>query len=74
MSGNGTDLGHIVAMLGTVIETQHQMQLDARATQAELRELRSEYHSSVLGHGVLISDLEDRVRRIEEHLQLPPAA
>lgn len=34
----------------------------------------AEYHASVLGHGVLISELEERVRRIEEHLQLPPAA
>jgi outer membrane protein TolC len=27
-----------------------------------------EYHSAVLGHGVLISELEARVRRIEQYL------
>jgi hypothetical protein len=30
-----------------------------------------EYHSAVLGHGVLVSELEARVRRIEQHLSLP---
>jgi hypothetical protein len=28
----------------------------------------------VLGHGILITQLEERVRRIEQHLNLPPAA
>ena len=31
----------------------------------------TQYHSSVIGHGILISDPEDRVRRIENHLNLP---
>lgn len=39
-----------------------------------LRTTLTEYHASVLGHGVMISELEDRVRRIERHLNLPPAA
>ena len=30
-----------------------------------------EYHSAVVGHGMLISDLEERVRRLEQHLDLP---
>ncbi len=29
------------------------------------------YHTSVIGHGVLISDLEARMRRVEQHLDLP---
>jgi hypothetical protein len=33
--------------------------------QATLRQTLTEYHSSVIGHGILISQLEDRVRRIE---------
>ena len=38
-----------------------------------LRRAVVEYHTSVIGHGVLISDLEARVRRIEQHLEhLPP--
>jgi hypothetical protein len=38
---------------------------------AGLRRAVIEYHSAVLGHGVLISELEARVRRIEQHLSLP---
>jgi ABC-type transporter Mla subunit MlaD len=41
--------------------------------QSTLRQTVTEYHSSVIGHGILISHLEDRVRRIEHHLNLPPA-
>lgn len=45
-----------------------------KADVASLRQALTEYHSSVVGHGMLISDLEDRVRRIERHLGLPPVA
>jgi hypothetical protein len=38
---------------------------------AGLRRAVVEYHSAVLGHGVLISELEAGVRRIETHLDLP---
>ena len=38
---------------------------------AGLRRAVVEYHSAVLGHGVLISELQARVRRIEQHLSLP---
>jgi len=31
-----------------------------------------EYHSAVVGHGFLISDLDARMRRVERHLDLPP--
>jgi hypothetical protein len=31
-----------------------------------------EYHSSAVGHGVLISEFEERLRRVEQHLNLPP--
>jgi hypothetical protein len=37
-----------------------------------LRRAVMEYHSSVIGHGMLISELEARVRRVEQHLDLPP--
>ncbi len=36
-----------------------------------LRRAVVEYHSPVLGHGTLISELEARVRRIEQHVRLP---
>lgn len=38
---------------------------------AGLRRAVMEYHSSVVGHGMLINDLEARVRRVEQHLDLP---
>jgi ABC-type phosphate transport system auxiliary subunit len=31
-----------------------------------------EYHSSAVGHGVLISEFEERLSRVEQHLKLPP--
>lgn len=31
-----------------------------------------EYHSSAVGHGVLLGEFEERLRRVEEHLKLPP--
>ena len=37
-----------------------------------LRRAVIEYHTSVIGHGILISELEGRVRRLEQHLDLPP--
>jgi chromosome segregation ATPase len=46
---------------------------DLTAGLGTLREAVAHYHSSVLGHGVLISELDERVRRIERHLNLSPA-
>ncbi len=37
-----------------------------------LRRAVVEYHSSAVGHGVLISEFEERLRRVEQHLNLPP--
>ena len=39
-----------------------------------LRQAVTQYHASVLGHGILISELDARLRRVEQHLNLPPAA
>jgi chromosome segregation ATPase len=36
-----------------------------------LRRAVVEYHTSVIGHGILISELEARVLRVEQHLNLP---
>ena|ERR1700722_8341053 len=47
---------------------------DIEHGQTSLRQAVTEYHASVIGHGILISELDRRVRRIEEHLHLPPAA
>jgi len=35
-----------------------------------LRRAVIEYHTSAIGHGVLISELEARLRRVEQHLNL----
>ena len=35
-----------------------------------LRRAVIEYHTSVIGHGVLISESEARLRRVEQHLNL----
>lgn len=46
---------------------------DVSADLAGLRETVTNYHASVLGHGILISELNERVRRIERHLNLEPS-
>jgi len=46
-----------------------------KATREQVEGLRRqvfEYHSSVIGHGMLISELEARIRRMGKHLDLPP--
>lgn len=44
---------------------------DMESGQASLRQEVAQYHASVMGHGILISELDHRVRWIEEHLNLP---
>ncbi len=39
-----------------------------------VRRALTEYHSAVVGHGILISDLEERVQRIEQRLDISPGA
>ena len=40
---------------------------------AHLNRAVMEHHSSVIGHGVLYTEIGQRVRRIETHLNLTPA-
>jgi len=59
----------------TMVLHDHSRQLtDLAHGQVTLRQTLTEYHSSVIGHGILYSQIEDRVRRIEQHLNLSPAA
>ncbi|WP_281800116.1 hypothetical protein [Methylocystis echinoides] len=37
-----------------------------------LRRSVMEYHSSVIGHGVLLTELEERVRRLEQQARFSP--
>jgi len=47
------------------------MQRDTREQIVGLRRAVIEYHSAVVGHGVIIGEREERVRRLEQHLNLP---
>jgi hypothetical protein len=46
---------------------------DLAAGLASLRDAVTHYHSNVLGHGMLISELDERVRRTERPPKLEPA-
>lgn len=79
MSGNGVDLAAVYQLLGTVAGDVREMRRDlARKADkddlARLREALVDYHSAVIGHGVLISELDDRLRRVEQRLGLSPSA
>jgi ABC-type transporter Mla subunit MlaD len=60
--------------LAAVVNAHDRKFADLSADLAGLRETLTHYHASVLGHGILISELEERVRRIERHLRLEPAS
>jgi hypothetical protein len=69
VAGHDAKLDDIAAHLA-----DHDRKLDdLTAGLASLREAVTHYHSSVIGHGILISELDERVRRIERHLKLEPA-
>ncbi len=81
VAGLATDMRE---MRGEMREMRGEMRGEMRDTRRDIGDLKhdvtsmrqalTEYHSAVLGHGILISELEDRIRRIERHLNLPPAA
>ena len=57
-----------------LLSMQAKAETGEKATRDQIVGLRRaivEYHSAVTGHGVLISELEARVRRMEQHLNLP---
>ena len=66
--------GRILESHSRILESHSRKLDDLSADMDSMRHQLTEYHSSVLGHGVMISELEERVRRIERHLKLPPAA
>jgi hypothetical protein len=52
------------------LRTEHGRRLDDLAAQvASLREEVASYHATVVGHGILISELDERVRRLEQRGQ-----
>lgn len=84
MSGNGVDLGAVYQAILGVAADLRTVATDVRAQGTKLGDLDGKvdglrqavtaYHATVLGHGILISELEDRLRRVEQHLGLSPAA
>ncbi len=70
-----SSIGHTAKLdeLAAVVN-RHDLRLQDLTTDvAGLRETLTHYHATVLGHGILYSELEERVRRIERHLRLEPA-
>jgi predicted nucleic acid-binding Zn-ribbon protein len=47
---------------------------DLRAEVTELRLSVNQYHGAVIGHGIDLTRLTERVKRIEAHLSLDPTA
>ncbi len=82
VAGVKTDMAGMKAEMATKSELRSlraDVASDLLATRKELgdqivglRRAVVEYHSAVIGHGVIISGLEARVRRMEQHLNLPP--
>jgi chromosome segregation ATPase len=101
--GNGTDLGHLAAMISSVLVGQEasrralsaeiaalradqNRRLDEQGRRldeqgrrlegviseiASLREALDQYHGSVMAHGMLLTEHDERLRRLEQHLGLP---
>jgi hypothetical protein len=72
LTGIKTDLLIVKADLAGV-----KMELANKADKSDIADLRhalTTYHSAVLGHGILISEIEERVRRIERHVGISPTA
>ena len=68
MNSLRTDVAADMMALEARQEAQHKL---TREQIVGLRRAVVEYHTSVIGHGIIISDLEARLRRVEQHLNLP---
>lgn len=74
MSGNGVDLASIYQLLAQVAQavTRHERKLDELGRKVDdldgkvdgIRQAVTQYHASVLGHGILISEMDARLRRV----------
>jgi hypothetical protein len=52
----------------------HERKLDdVAAGLSDLRAAVTNYHGAALGHGIMLSELDERVRRIKRHPKLEPA-
>ena len=69
-------INRIDDQMTTVVNHVNDMRAEM-ATKDDVRSLRQtvvEYHAAVLGHGILISELDERIRRIERQLGIAPQA
>ena len=81
LAGLRTEMNDVRSQMHDVRSQMHDVRSQMHDMRSQMNDMRSqigglrqqvtEYHSSVLGHGILISELDQRVRRIEEHLGLP---
>ena|ERR1700722_17252503 len=76
--GDVASVRDVMATKSDVTSLRADLAADLLATRKDLgdqivglRRAVVEYHTSVIGHGVLISELEARLRRVEQHLNLP---
>ena len=81
MSGNGADLGAIYQAILAVAADVRSFRAEVktefgnvRAEMADLRQAVADYHGAVIGHGVLIGELDERVRQLEQQREPPEAA
>lgn len=82
LSGNGIDLAAIYQLLTEVAEkvAAHDRRFeqidrkidDIAAGLTELRLSVNQYHGAVIGHGIELTELGARVRRIEAQITLGP--
>ena len=82
MSGNGVDIAAVYQLLSEV--ARKVADIDARVAEHDrrfdeltadisgLREAVANYPSSVVGHGIMFSKIEERMLRVERHLNLDP--
>ncbi|HEV2334579.1 MAG TPA: hypothetical protein VGS13_03705 [Stellaceae bacterium] len=76
-SGNGIDLAAVYQLLSEVAQTVRDHSARLNDIDAGLRELRLtlyQYHEAVVGQGISLTRLDERVQRIEAHLGLDPVS
>jgi chromosome segregation ATPase len=71
------DVGELKRDVGELKRDVGELKIKVADLDGQVAALRSEvrdYHGVVMGHGILYTELEERVRRIETHLDLPPGS
>lgn len=71
--GTANEHGRKLDQLAAIANDHGRKIEDVAKSLDELRLTVREYHNSVVGHGISLSQLEDRIRRIENHLRLDPS-